>query len=199
MSGATQGEFRRWTFGVRAIEGQIDRATLRTTLTYRMFPRFSFGVEYNPLATDFSPLANFLAVKETDKRPALILGTSSDRIGTPSGQSYYATLSKSLKKWTKLPIAPYAGAAYGTFDDKLRAIAGGNIQFTEKLSSLLIYDGVHFHPTFVWAEGRHSLMFLLAESKHPGLAYTISFDTPGRATPPDLGPQDPFTKPGWAR
>jgi hypothetical protein len=47
-----------------------------------------------------------LAIPETDRRPALILGTSSDRIGTPDGQSFYATFSKNLKRETELPIAP---------------------------------------------------------------------------------------------
>jgi hypothetical protein len=37
---------------------------------------------------------NWLAVPETTKTPALIVGTSSDRIGTPGGQSFYATASK---------------------------------------------------------------------------------------------------------
>ena len=70
------------------------RARLRMTLTYRFLPTFSAGLEYNPIAGKVSPLANWLAIKETTRRPALILGTSSDRIGTPSGQSFYGTLSK---------------------------------------------------------------------------------------------------------
>jgi hypothetical protein len=36
-------------------------------------PRLQVGVEYNPLAPDASPLANFVAMTETSKRPALIL------------------------------------------------------------------------------------------------------------------------------
>ena len=105
MSGAEENEFK-WTYGIRLIANQIDRATWRNTLTYRFHPRFTAGVEYNPLAGKVSPLANLVAITETHTRPALILGTSSDRIGTPSGQSFYATLSKSLKHHTGLPVAP---------------------------------------------------------------------------------------------
>jgi hypothetical protein len=101
----------RWTFGTRFVEGQIDRAKWRNTMTVRIAPRLSVGLEFNPLSSDWSPLANWLAVEETEKRPALIFGTSSDRIGTPSGQSFYGTLSKNLEEWIKIPIAPYAGAA----------------------------------------------------------------------------------------
>src|SRR5687768_16119174 len=110
----TSGE--RFTFSFRAIEGQIDRATLRTTLTCAITSRLSAGLEYNPKAESFGPLANLVLVTETDRRPALIAGTSSDRIGTPSGQSFYLTASKDLSAELGVPLAPYAGLAYGTYD-----------------------------------------------------------------------------------
>ncbi len=69
-----------------------------------------------------SPLANLLAIRETGNRPALVLGTSSDRIGTLSGQAFYATLSKNLKRETGLPIAPYGSVVYGTDEDRVRPI-----------------------------------------------------------------------------
>ena len=109
MSGAGDETGFKWTLGVRVIANQIDRARWRNTLTYRFHPRLTAGAEYNPLAGKVSPLANFVALTETHRRPALILGTSSDRIGTPSGQSYYATLSKNIKHHTGLPLAPYFG------------------------------------------------------------------------------------------
>ena len=93
MSGARGKIEHPWTFSLRAIANQIDRAMLRTTLTYTFLPGLSAGLEYNPVAGKISPLANWLAISETANRPALILGTSSDRIGTPSGQSFYATFS----------------------------------------------------------------------------------------------------------
>ena len=96
MSGTGQIEYK-WTFGTRFIPDILNRAKWRNTLTYQVNSRLSVGVEYNPLAGKVSPLANFVAVTETEKRPALILGTSQDRIGTPSGQSFYATLSKNLE------------------------------------------------------------------------------------------------------
>ena len=97
------------------------------------------------LAAQVSPLLNWLAVEETAKCPAMILGTSSDRIGTKSGQSFNATFSKNLKRETRLPIAPYLGLAYGTYEDRLRVIGGVSVGFTEQWQSLFIFDGVHFH------------------------------------------------------
>lgn len=175
MSGAENDSSQRWTFSVRAIANQIDRATLRTTLTYRFVPTFSAGIEYNPLAGKVSPLANWLAIKETARRPALIVGTSSDRIGTPEGQSFYATFSKNLKRETKLPIAPYVGAAYGTYEDRLRAIGGLNIGFTERFTGLAIFDGVHVHPLLNYSYEQHGFSFLLVRGRHPGFAYSVSF------------------------
>jgi hypothetical protein len=104
-----------------------------------------------------------------------MLGTSSDRIGTPEGQSFYATLSKDLAPQIDLPVAPYVGVAYGTHEDKARVIAGANIAFTKRLSSLLIFDGVHFHPTLSYYHGRHAVSLLLVEAKDPGVSYSLRF------------------------
>lgn len=160
---------------MRFIANQIPRASVRTTLTYKLLPGLSAGIEYNPRADKVSPLANWLAVSETKRRPALIIGTSSDRIGTPSGQSFYATVSKNLKRETRLPIAPYGGVAYGTYEDRARVIGGLNIGFTEQVTALVIFDGVHVHPMLNFSYGRHVGSFILVRGRDPGLSYSISF------------------------
>jgi hypothetical protein len=136
-------------------------------------------VEINPRADDaggrISPLLNWLALPETERRPALILGTSSDRIGTPSGQSFYATFSKNLKSETGLPIAPYAGVAYGTYEHRWLPLAGLNVYFRRNFSSLVIFDGVRAHPMLNYTRGRHNFSFVLAFANKPGFSYSISF------------------------
>ena len=148
---------------------------MRTTLTYWLTSRFSAGVEYNPRAGGVSPLANLLAIRETRNRPALVLGTSSDRIGTPSGQAFYATLSKNLKRETGLPIAPYGGVVYGTYEDNVRPIGGLNVGFSESVTSLVIFDGVHVHPTFNVSLKSHTISFLLIRGRDAGLSYSVAF------------------------
>ena len=175
MSGTETEDKRKWTYGVRVIANQIDRATWRNTLTYRFHPRFTAGVEYNPLAGKTSPLANLVAVTETHKRPAIILGTSSDRIGTPYGQSFYATFSKNLKHSTGWPVAPYVGLAYGTFEDRLRVIGGLNIRLAERWSSTILFDGVRVHPLINYTRGRHQLGIIFERGRNPGASYSISF------------------------
>lgn len=124
-------------------------------------------MEYNPRVGRASPLANLLAIREARNRPALVVGTSSDRIGTPSGQAFYATLSKNLKRETGLPISPYGGVAYGTYEGEVRAIGGLNVGFSESVTSLLIFDGVHVHPTFNVSLKHHTISFLLIRGGTP--------------------------------
>ena len=122
------------------------------------------------------PLFNAIAMTETARRPALMFGISSDRIGTPDGQSYFFTLSKDLEESTGLPIAPYAGAAYGTFENDLRMIGGMLIRFGGGVSSTLIHDGKAFHPTLeVRFLDRHALSVLWVETDDLGIAYSVSF------------------------
>ena len=177
MSGAAQDphESGRWTLGVRVIANQIPRARWRNTLSYRFHPRFTAGVEYNPLAGKVSPIANLLALTETERRPALILGTSSDRIGTPDGQSFYATFSKSLRRETGLPIAPYAGLAYGTHEDRLRPVGGLNIDLGRGFSATLVYDGVRVHPLLNYTRSRHVFSLIMERGRNPGASYSITF------------------------
>ena len=179
MSGAENASEDKWTFGMRVIPGAVPRASLRTTLTYRFHPRLTAGVEVNPRADEaggrVSPLLNWLVLPETERRPALILGTSSDRIGTPDGQSFYATFSKNLKRETALPIAPYAGVSYGTYEHRWLPLAGLNVYFTKKFSSLVIYDGVRVHPMLNYTHGRRNFSFLLAFANKPGFSYSVSF------------------------
>ncbi|MCW5968674.1 MAG: hypothetical protein KIT57_09180 [Blastocatellales bacterium] len=137
------------------------------------------GVEFNPRAAEpgdrVNPLLNWVAMTETARRPALIIGTSSDRIGTPRGQSFYTTISKNLKRETGLPIAPYAGAAYSTHEHRWLPLAGLNVNFTRSVSSTVIFDGVRVHPLLNYTRGQHSFSFILAFANKPGVSYSVSF------------------------
>jgi hypothetical protein len=135
----------------------------------------SAGIEVNPFAEQVSPLANWRMLSETDLRPAVMVGTSSDRIGTPSGQSFYLTISKDVSRWLRAPIAPYVGVAYGTYESRARVIGGMNIQLTDSISSLVLFDGVKVHPTVSWSRERHTFSFVLAHSSDPGVSYSVGF------------------------
>jgi hypothetical protein len=162
--------------GLRYVDIDTDRARVRTTLMVPVTSRLSLGVEYNPLADDVNPLANWVAVTETELRPAMILGTSSDRIGTPSGQAYYATFSKDLKPHLGLPVAPYVGASYGTYDDTLEPIGGLNIRYTKRLSSMHLHDGHRAHHILNCSLGERAptLGLLWVSNKHLGVSFSMA-------------------------
>ena len=145
-------------------------------MTYRVVPRLSLGVEFNPRADEVGPLANWVAVTETEKRPALMFGLSSDRIGTPEGEAYFFTLSKNLEGSTGLPVAPYVGGAYGTFDDEFLGIGGIMVRFAAGFSGTVIYDGKAVHPTMDYRFlRRHVITALWVDMRHLGVAYSVAF------------------------
>ena len=153
----------------------IDRATHRTVVMHRFTSDLKAGVEVNPLADEIGLVANWRALSETRSRPAVIFGTSSDRIGTPAGQSWYMTVSKSLHHDIGLPVAPYAGASYSGHENRFIYPFGVNVALRPSWSALLMNDGVHTHlsTTFVWR--RYSFTVLAVERKHPGITIGATF------------------------
>ena len=143
---------------------------------YRLHPRFHVGVEYNPKVGEVHPLFTFIPVTETLNRPSIIFGISSDRIGTPEGTSVYLTASKDLEHWTGLPIAPYGGIVYSSYENKFRPIGGINIRFHPSVSSLIQFDGVKVHPSITYTfTDTHAITFLMIRGTNPGMTYTFSF------------------------
>jgi len=159
----------RWRVAMRLVEGiPVDRARLRFTVQYAITPRLAVGVEANPNDDDYGLIANWVAWTEDEWRPALIVGTSSDRIGTPDGRAYYATFSKSLRRETGLPIAPYLGTAFGEFEDDWELIGGLRISWTDRLSTTSMWDGENLHHTLDYAfdEWRAGLVLVQQDDDH---------------------------------
>jgi hypothetical protein len=152
---------------------------------WRATPRLQVGIELNPLVDDVGPLANWLAVEETSERPAILLGTSSDRIGTAKGQVYYATASKNLQSWLGVPISPYLGVSWSDGTNQWEELGGVNYRLLDgRLSVTHLWDGVNLHHTLdapgVLDVGfaRASLGVILAEQKgkyFAGLTVGVAF------------------------
>lgn len=122
------------------------------TLTYAFTDRIRLGVEYNARAFEtrdrFGPLANIRLLDETKNRPAVILGTSSDRIGTEEGQAYYATVSKNLAPWLDASVAPYVGVSWNDRNNDFLPLAGLSYRLYDTLSVTHLFDGRNLHHTF---------------------------------------------------
>mgnify|MGYP007078504674 CR=1 FL=1 len=166
----------RFNLGIRYIPGGvIDRAKLRTTLMYRVNPDLQVGVEYNPLADDLGPLANYRAIRETLRRPALSFGTSSDRIGTPHGRAGYGVLSKDLEPFVDLPVSVYFSALYGGFDDEWVYPFGANVRLGRQWTFTPQFDGHAAHGLLTYSWDRYSVTGLLVRWRYPGVAFSLGF------------------------
>lgn len=89
-----------------------------------------------------------MAVEEKANRPAVLLGTSSDRIGTDKGQVYFATVSKNIEGWTGIPVAPYVGASWSDRTNRWEELAGLQYRlFDDRVSVTHLWDGVNLHHT----------------------------------------------------
>ncbi|HYC89737.1 MAG TPA: hypothetical protein VEO54_11040 [Thermoanaerobaculia bacterium] len=150
----------------------IDRATHRTIVMHRITPSLKAGVEWNARAGEVGIVANWVALTETHTRPALMFGTSSDRIGTPAGQSYYATVSKSLHP---LPVAPYVGVSYSGHADAFVFPFGVNVALPRGFSAMVMNDGVHTHLAATYAHRRFTVTLLAVERRHAGITLGTTF------------------------
>ena len=118
---------RPFTASVRVIPNiDVDRARTRINLAWRATTRLSLAAEYNPGESEFLPNFNFspLLPGEWMEGVGVVVGTSSDRIGTPDGRAWFASASLNPAAWTDLPVTGYFGASYGTYANDLRASGG---------------------------------------------------------------------------
>ncbi|MFT5233567.1 MAG: hypothetical protein ACI9UK_000467 [Candidatus Krumholzibacteriia bacterium] len=130
-------------FSARYVDTDVARARWRFTLNYRVVPRLQLGVEFNSTVGEVGPLVTLFLLTETDKYPALFLGTSSDRIGSPEGtQSYYATVSKQLLDFG---TSAYASLNYSEWDDGINVPFGASQPIGEKYAVRYMYDGQRSH------------------------------------------------------
>lgn len=156
------GGANRWNLSARWVEGiPVDRAKLRLTATYAFTDDLRVGLEYNPLDDDLGLLANWRVWDETRLRPAFMLGTSSDRIGSSFGRAYFGTFSKDLQRTTGLAVAPYVGTAFGEFEDEWRFLAGLRVRWDPDWSSTHMWDGVNLHHLLDRAVGGRARLGLI--------------------------------------
>jgi|GEM_PF-875055 len=132
----------RFELDLRLIEGiDSDRSRASVVATYAWDERLTLGFEAAPEDDSFSPLVVYRVFDETRERPALTVGTTTDRIGTPSGRSYWATVGRSFAEAVDFPVSVYAGAAWGEFEDELHAVGGVRIDWDRGISTTSAWNG----------------------------------------------------------
>ncbi len=110
---------------------------------------------------------------ENEKRPALFLGTSSDRIGAPAGdQSYFATVAK---RHPRLPISAYATLNYSEWDDGFNVPFGVEFDIGERFSIRPMYDGDRSHLMLNFHGRRLGASLLWVWLERVGVAFSTRF------------------------
>ena len=158
---------------MRYIDTELERPRWRSTANYTVIPTLQVGVEYNMVAAELSPLATWFVMTETERRPALFFGTSSDRIGSPEGmQAYYVTTAKYLPL---IRTAPYVTLNYSEWDEGLNIPFGANVELGAGLSIRPMYDGQRTHLLASWATSRASVTLIWAWLESAGAAVSFGF------------------------
>jgi hypothetical protein len=146
----------RFEFDLRLVEGiDAERSRIGLVATYALTERLTVGIEASPKKGEVGPLALYRVQDETADRPAVVVGTSSDRIGTPKGRAFWITASKSLERQIDFPLAPYVGLAWGDFEDEFEVLAGVRIDWSRGISTTSLWDGENLHHQleFEWESG----------------------------------------------
>ncbi len=158
---------------MRWVDLDVDRARWRSTLTYRVHPRFQAGIEFNPEVDEVNPILSLFLLTETIRRPAVFLGTSSDRIGSPEGtQSYYATVSK---RFGTSRFSAYASLNYSEWDDGFNVPFGVEVWFGDRLSARPMYDGDRSHLMLNYSRDVWSVSLLAVDLEYPGISFAVGF------------------------
>jgi hypothetical protein len=158
---------------MRYIDTESDRPRWRITANRRFLPTLQAGVEYNPVVGEVVPLATWFILTETERRPALFLGTSSDRIGSPEGtQGYYLTAAKRLHR---VPVSPYVGLHYSEWEEKILVPFGADVDLGSGYSLRPMYDGARTHLLALKAWDHASVTLIWAWLEQFGAAVAVGF------------------------
>ncbi|MCA9728555.1 MAG: hypothetical protein KC729_12780 [Candidatus Eisenbacteria bacterium] len=153
---------------MRYVDTELDRPRWRSTANLRLHRMLQAGVEYNPAAGEISPLATVFLVTESERRPAVFLGTSSDRIGSPEGtQSYYLTVAKQLPS---LPFGAYASLNYSEWSEGFNVPFGADVWLGRGFSVRPMFDGDRSHLMGTWSHPSFSISALYVWFERWGLA-----------------------------
>lgn len=155
------------------MDTELDRPRWRSTLNYSVTPRLQVGVEYNPAAGEAGPLLTWFWMTENERRPALFVGTSSDRIGSPEGtQSYYLTASKHHPGW---PVSAYVSVNYSEWDGGVNFPFGAYFDVGRGFSLQPMYDGQRSHLLVNWQRERYGVSLLWVWLEEAGISFNVGF------------------------
>lgn len=163
----------KFNVSLRFVDTELERPRWRSTLNYRVHPKLQLGLELNPEADEVGPLLTWFLLTESEKRPALFFGTSSDRIGSPAGeQSYFLTAAK---RHPGLPVSAYVSLNYSEWDDGFNFPFGVEVELGEHFSVRPMYDGQRTHLMLNYQRQRYGASLIWVWLERIGFAVSTRF------------------------
>jgi hypothetical protein len=151
----------------------LARPQWRFTANYSLHQRLQIGAELNPKAKEVGPLLTLFLLTETERRPALFLGTSSDRIGSPAGkQSYFATVSKYIPQ---LHTSFYGSLNYSQWDKKFNIPFGLGLELVKGFSFRPMYDGDRGHLMLNYFATQYGASLIYVWLETLGVSFSLGF------------------------
>lgn len=158
---------------LRFVDTDVDRARWRGTLNYRLLRTLQIGIEFNLAVEEINPLVTWFLTSEAHYRPAVFFGTSSDRIGSPTGtQAYYLTVAKHAPR---LPVSAYVSLNYSEWDEGFNVPFGATLWIGPNFSLQPMYDGNETHLMASYAAGHVGISLLWVWLEDPGAAVSFGF------------------------
>jgi hypothetical protein len=155
------------------VDTELERPRWRSTVNYSLSPRLQIGIEVNPDADEIGPLLTWFLMTEGERRPALFLGTSSDRIGSPKGmQSYYLTASKHHPDW---PVSAYVSLNYSEWEGGINIPFGAYVDLGRGYSLQPMYDGQRSHLLLHYNRERYGVSLLWVWLEEAGVSFNMRF------------------------
>lgn len=163
----------QWALSLRYIDTDVDRPRWRSTISYRFLPRFQAGIETNYAVKEVDPVATWFLVTESGRVPAVFLGTSSDRIGSPKGmQAVYMTVAKNLDP---VPASAYFSVNWSGWDRRVNVPFGANVEVLPRVTFQPMYDGNRMHLLAAYSADRWSVTLINAWFERFGVAMSMGF------------------------
>ncbi|MCH2658940.1 hypothetical protein MK163_00715 [bacterium] len=155
------------------MDTSLARPQWRLTANYSLHRQLQVGVEVNPRAAEIGALVTLFLLTETEARPALFFGTSSDRIGSPAGeQSYFATVSKYVPR---LRTSFYGSLNYSEWDGSFNFPLGVGIELSKGFSLQPMYDGNRGHVMLNYFTERYGVSLMCIWLDTPGISFSAGF------------------------
>lgn len=122
---------------------------------------------------EWGPVATWFPIRESARWPAVFLGTSSDRIGSPEGKrAYYLTLAKNLE-W--VPLSLYGTLNYSEWEEGWNFPFGANLEPIPRITIQPMYDGRRPHLLGTYSLERANATILWAWLERVGMAFSAGF------------------------